>query len=170
MTAWLTVDDLRAEVRNTKATGAEDAALQLSVEVGVGKVEELCGPIVETSVVERVSGSGTALVLSFRAASLVEVASTSGTVLTLADFYADGQLLKRDDDGRISGPLNVTYLSGEATAPAWAKSAALDIAAQDWRSRLAMPGQQQPVPSGFLVPNKAAEKMKDHLLAPLGFA
>ena len=170
MTAWLTVDDLRAEVRNTKATGAEDAALQLSLEVGIAEVEKACGPIVETSVVERVSGSGTALVLSFRAASLVEVASTSGTVLTLADFYADGQLLKRDDDGRISGPLNVTYLSGEATAPAWAKSAALDIAAQDWRSRLAMPGQQQPVPSGFLVPNKAAEKMKDHLLAPLGFA
>ena len=170
MTTWLTVEDLRGYVNNTKATGAEDASLLLSLEVGVGKVEELCGPVVETSVVERVSGSGTALVLSFRAASLVEVASTSGTVLTLADFYADGQLLKRDDDGRITGPLNVTYLSGEATAPAWAKSAALDIAAQDWRSRLAMPGQQQPVPSGFLVPNKAAEKMKDHLLAPLGFA
>ena len=170
MTAWLTVDDLRAEVRNTKATGAEDAALQLSVEVGVGKVEELCGPVVETTVYERVTGSGPELVLSFRAESLTAIATTSGTALTLAEYRVDGsQLLRRDDDGRITGPLNVQYVAGWATAPWWAKAAALNIAAQHWKSRLTMPGQQ-PVPAGFLVSNQAAELMKDHLLAPLGFA
>ena len=170
MTAWLTVDDLRAYVNNTKATGAEDASLLLSLEVGVGKVEELCGPVVETAITERVTGSGPELVLNFRAESLTAVATVAGSVLTLADYRVDGsQLLRREDDGRITGPLNVTYVAGWATAPWWAKSAALDIAAQDWRSRLSLPGQA-PVPSGFLVPNKAAEKMKDHLLAPLGVA
>ena len=170
MTTWLTVEDLRGYVKNTKATGAEDASLQLSLEVGVGKVEELCGPVVETTVYERVTGSGPELVLSFRAESLTSVATVAGSVLTLADYRVDGsQLLRREDDGRITGPLNVAYVAGWATAPWWAKSAALDIAAQDWRSRLSLPGQA-PVPAGFLVPNTAAEKMKDHLLAPLGFA
>ena len=170
MTAWLTVEDLRGYVNNTKATGAEDASLQLSLEVGVGKVEELCGPVVETTVYERVTGSGPELVLSFRAESLTAVATTSGTALTLTDYRVDGsQLLRREDDGRITGPLNVAYVAGWATAPAWARAAALNIAAQHWKSRLTMPGQQ-PVPAGFLVSNQAAELMKDHLLAPLGFA
>ena len=165
------MEDLRGYVNNTKATGAEDASLLLSLEVGVGKVEELCGPVVTTAVTERVEVDSFAAVMKFRAASLTSVTTVSGTVLSAADFRVDGtQLLTRADGGRMpDGPLNVTYLSGEAIAPAWAKSAALDIAAQDWRSRLSMPGQPQ-APAGFLVPNRATEKMADHLLAPLGFA
>jgi len=171
MTTWLTVEDLRGYVNNTKATGAEDASLQLSLEVGVGKVEELCGPVVATDITERIDVGTYAAVLKFRAESLTSAATLAGSVLTLADYRVDGsQLLARADGGRMpSGPLDVAYVAGWATAPWWARAAALNIAAQHWKSRLTMPGQQ-PVPAGFLVSNQAAELMKDHLLAPLGFA
>lgn len=169
MSDWLDLDTAKQYINYTKLTGADDTALELELDLAMSKVEELCGPVVTTTITaEYVKGSGCDLPLQYRAATLTSLATyPGGTTLTAADYRIDGQLLSRRDGGWIVGPLSVTYTTGAATAPAWAKAAALDIVRQRWRTRLR---PTQGAPEGFLVSKQAEELMADHLLAPLGFA
>lgn len=169
MSDWLDLDTAKQYINYTKLTGQDDVTLVLELDLAMSKVEELCGPVVTTTITsEIVKGSGCDLPLKYRAAALTSLATyPGGTALTVTDYRIDGQLLSRKDSGWISGPLSVTYTTGAATAPAWAKAAALDIVRQRWRTRLR---PTQGAPEGFLVSKQAEELMAGHLLAPGGFA
>ena len=160
MTAFIAADDLRAYVTNGKA--ADENGLQLSADLACEVVVEACGPILTTEVVESLD-AGTSAVLACADATITAV-----SVGVPADYKVSGQVLSRVD-GAPFPELTVTYTAGAATAPAWARAAALLIASHHWRSRLSMPGQAT-VPVGFLVPNQAETLMAPHRLAPLGFA
>lgn len=171
MASWLDLDTAKQFINYTKLTGQDDAALELELNLAMEKVEELCGPVTTTAVTaEIVDGSGYALALDYRVTTLTSLATyPGGTALTVTDYRPDGQVLRRKDGGWISGPLSVTYTTGAASAPSWAKAAALEIVRQRWITRRS-PARGQTVPEGFLVSRQAQELMADHLLAPDGFA
>lgn len=175
MTTFITTADLRAYVNNAKA--ADEAQLQRAVDVACAAVEDGygdlpgCGPILSTSLVEVLDGGATALVLGARASAVTSVETyPAGVALTAADFRVSGQILRRTDGGTIPA-VEVTYATGYDEAPAWAREAALTIAAHYWQTRLRTPGQPQPGTGlGYLVPDQAAAMLEPHRLAPLGFA
>lgn len=171
MTDWLDLDTAKAYINYTKLTGQDDAALELELDFAQRKVEELCGPVLTATVTaEIVDGSGYVLALAYRPASLTSLATyPGGSALTVTDYRADGQTIRRKDDGWITGPLQVTYTTGAASAPSWAKLAALEILRQRWITRRS-PARGQQVAEGFLVSRQAEAAMADHLLAPDGFA
>lgn len=158
-----TVALMRTALNNDRP--ADTAELLIAAEIGCDKVEEICGPILATSRTETVA-AGRSAILSARVASLTSV--SAGDV---AEYSTVGQLLTRTDGAAWSSPLTITYLTGSATVPAWAKAAALAIARQYWRGKItAAPGSESPTGTGFLVPNQARELMADHELIPDGFA
>ena len=172
--AWLDPSVLRTFVKNTNAD--DEAMIALAVDVGCGKVEELCGPIANTTVTETVTIRGDQLVTKYRATALTAIATESGTTLTTADWVIDGQLMRNKAGTCYTGRLTLTYTAGyfdatnlSASAPAWARSAALYIGQQHMRT-LRRFGQTTEGPQGFLVPAAAMEEMKDYLLTPGGFA
>ena len=172
--AWLDPSVLRSFVKNTNAD--DEAMIALAVDVGCGKVEELCGPIANTTVTETVTIRGDQLVTKYRATALTAIATESGTTLTTADWVIDGQLMRNKAGTCYTGRLMLTYAAGyfdatnlSASAPAWARSAALHIGQQHMRTVRRF-GQTAEGPQGFLVPAAAMEEMSDHLLDPDGFA
>ena len=174
MASWIDNSLLRTFVKNTNAD--DEAMIGLAVDVACGKVEELCGPIVNTTVTETVTIRGYQLVTKYRATALTAIATESGTALTAADWVIDGQLMRNKAGRCYDEVLVVTYTSGyfddtnpSAKAPAWARSAALHIGQQHVRT-LRRFGQTTDGPTGFLIPAVAMEEMADHLLAPDGFA
>lgn len=169
MPNFLGVDDqetvalMRSAVNNDRA--ADYTELLIAAEIGCDKVEEICGPILATARTETVA-AGRSAILSARVASITSI--VGGDV---ADWQAAGQLLTRADGAAWSSSLTVTYQTGSAQAPGWAKAAALAIARQYWRGKLtAAPGSESPTGTGFLIPNQARELMADHALLPAGFA
>lgn len=172
MSSWLLdLPDFKRHLNYTKPGTTDDGDLMMAAALGVAKVEELCGHIVQTTVTgELVRGSGYALAVDFYGESLTSLATyPGGAALTAADFRFDGQVLSRKDEGWIQGPLSVTYVVGWATAPDWATFAARMIGAQIWKTQL-RPNPANPAPAGFLVPRMAEELMAGHLLAPGGFS
>ena len=172
--AWLDPSALRSFVKNLNADDEE--MINLAVDVACGMVEELCGPIANTTVTEAVSIRGDQMVTKYRATALTAIATESGTTLTTADWVIDGQLMRNKAGRCYDEVLVVTYTSGyfddtnpSAKAPAWARSAALHIGQQHTRT-LRRFGQTTDGPTGFLIPAVAMEEMADHLLAPDGFA
>ena len=173
MASWIDNSLLRTFVKNVNAD--DEAMISLAVDVACGKVEELCGPIVNTTVtgeVHDVRGSDE-LCLRYRATSLVSITTEAGTTLTPSDWAIDGQLLRNKSGTCYGDVLVVSYTTGYIatgdTAPAWARSAALHIGQQHMRT-LRRFGQTTEGPQGFLVPAAAMEEMADHLLAPDGFS
>ena len=175
--AWVETSLLRTFVKNANAD--DEAMIGLAVDVACGVVEELCGPIANTTVTETVTIRGYQLVTKYRATALTAIATESGTALTAADWVIDGQLMRNKAGRCYDEVLVVTYTSGyfnsadspevkRAAAP-WAFSAALHIGQQHMRT-LRRFGQTTEGPVGFLVPAAAMEEMADHLLAPDGFA
>ena len=172
---FITTADLREVINNAK--GADEAQLQAAVDVACAAVEDGygdlpgCGPVLEVSRTETVYGYGRAVVLSARVASLTSIVTApGGVVLDVSAFRASGQVVQRAD-GSLVGPLTVTYTTGSVAVPAWAREAALVIAAHYWQSRLKVPGAPQPgVGIGYLVPAQAEAMLAPHRLAPLGFA
>lgn len=168
MAAWVDLGVFKSFVGNTNTN--DELALQAAINLGCEKVDELCGPTLTTSVTEVVRGGGYELPLRARAESITSVAKwPSGTALTAADFYADGQQIARKDGDWIDSDLTVVYTAGAATAPPWAVSAACLIGQQWFKSRL-KPMASDATPVGFLVPKQAQEFMEKHLLAPDGLA
>ena len=172
--AWLDPSVLRSFVKNTNAD--DEAMIALAVDVACGKVEELCGPIANTTVTESVTARSGKSKLRYRATSLVSITTEAGTTLTPSDWAVDGQLLRNKSGTCHDDVLVVSYSSGyfddtnpSAKAPAWARSAALHIGQQHMRT-LRRFGQTAEGPQGFLVPAAAMEEMADHLLAPDGFS
>lgn len=179
MASWIDNSLLRTFVKNVNAD--DEAMISLAVDIACGKVEELCGPIVNTTVtgeVHDVRGSDE-LCLRYRATSLVSITTEAGTTLTPSDWAVDGQLLRNKAGRCYDEVLVVTYTSGyfnsadspevkRAAAP-WAFSAALHIGQQHMRT-LRRFGQAAEGPVGFLVPAAAMDEMADHLLAPDGFS
>ncbi len=170
--AWIDNSLLRTFVKNTNAD--DEAMIALAVDVACGKVEELCGPIANTTVTETVTIRGDQLVTKYRATALTAIATESGTTLTTADWVIDGQLMRNKAGTCYTGRLTLTYAAGyfdplTGDAPAWARSAALHIGQQHMRTMRRF-GQTTEGPQGFLVPAAAMEEMADHLLAPDGFA
>lgn len=172
--AWLDPSVLRSFVKNLNADDEE--MINLAVDVACGMVEELCGPIANTTVTESVTARSGKSKLRYRAASLVSITTEAGTTLTPSDWAVDGQVLRNKAGRCYDEVLVVTYTSGyfddtnpSAKAPAWARSAALHIGQQHMRT-LRRFGQTTEGPQGFLVPAAAMEEMADHLLAPDGFA
>ena len=172
--AWIDNSLLRTFVKNTNAD--DEAMIALAVDVACGKVEELCGPIANTTVTESVTVRSGKSKLRYRATSLVSITTEAGTTLTPSDWAVDGQVLRNKAGRCYDEVLVVTYTSGyfddtnpSAKAPAWARSAALHIGQQHMRT-LRRFGQTTEGPQGFLVPAAAMEEMADHLLAPDGFS
>jgi len=172
--AWVETSLLRTFVKNVNAD--DEAMIGLAVDVACGKVEELCGPIANTTVTESVTARSGKSKLRYRATSLVSITTEAGTTLTPSDWAVDGQVLRNKAGRCYDEVLVVTYTSGyfddtnpSAKAPAWARSAALHIGQQHMRT-LRRFGQTTEGPQGFLVPAAAMEEMADHLLAPDGFA
>lgn len=151
---------------------ATDDAVSLSTKLACEKVEKLCGPVLLATRTERVQ-PGAVGILRAHDATLVAITTKSGTVLDVADFDIDDQLLTRVDETAWTERLTVEYSAGwvRAEIPAWATGAALLIALQHRRGQMTTsPGSPVPTGSGFLIPNQAKELMEDHLLAPDGFA
>ena len=172
--AWLDPSALRSFVKNLNADDEE--MINLAVDVACGMVEELCGPIANTTVTESVTARSGKSKLRYRATSLVSITTEAGTTLTPSDWAIDGQVLRNKAGRCYDEVLVVTYTSGyfddtnlSASAPAWARSAALHIGQQHMRT-LRRFGQTTEGPQGFLVPAAAMEEMSDHLLDPDGFA
>lgn len=171
--AWIDPSLLRVFVKNTNAD--DEAMIGLAVDVACGTVEELCGPIANTTVTESVTALSGKSKLRYRATSLVSITTEAGTALTPSDWAVDGQVLRNKAGRCYDEVLVVTYTSGyfddtnpSAKAPAWARSAALHIGQQHMRTMRRF-GQTTEGPQGFLVPAAAMEEMSDHLLAPDGF-
>ena len=175
--AWVETSLLRTFVKNVNAD--DEAMIGLAVDVACGVVEELCGPIANTTVTESVTARSGKSKLRYRATSLVSITTEAGTALTPSDWAIDGQLLRNKSGTCHDDVLVVTYSSGyfnsadspevkRAAAP-WAFSAALHIGQQHMRT-LRRFGQTAEGPVGFLVPIAAMEEMADHLLTPDGFA
>ena len=175
--AWIETSLLRTFVKNVNAD--DEAMIGLAVDVACGKVEELCGPIANTTVTESVTVRSGKSKLRYRATSLVSITTEAGTTLTPSDWAVDGQVLRNKAGRCYDEVLVVTYTSGyfnsadspevkRAAAP-WAFSAALHIGQQHMRT-LRRFGQTTEGPQGFLVPAAAMEEMADHLLAPDGFS
>jgi len=169
--AWVDPSLLRTFVKNTNAD--DEAMIALAVDVGCGKVEDLCGPIANTTVTESVTARSGKSKLRYRATSLVSITTEAGTTLTPSDWAIDGQLLRNKSGTCYGDVLVVSYTTGYIatgdTAPAWARSAALHIGQQHMRTMRRF-GQTTEGPQGFLVPAAAMEEMADHLLAPDGFS
>lgn len=172
--AWIDPSLLRVFVKNVNAD--DEAMIGLAVDVACGVVEELCGPIANTTVTESVTARSGKSKLRYRATSLVSITTEAGTTLTPSDWAVDGQVLRNKAGRCYDEVLVVTYTSGyfdntnpSAKAPAWARSAALHIGQQHMRT-LRRFGQTTEGPQGFLVPAAAMEEMADHLLAPDGFS
>ena len=172
--AWVETSLLRTFVKNVNAD--DEAMIGLAVDVACGVVEELCGPIANTTVTESVTARSGKSKLRYRATSLVSITTEAGTTLTPSDWAVDGQVLRNKAGRCYDEVLVVTYTSGyfddtnpSAKAPAWARSAALHIGQQHMRT-LRRFGQTTEGPQGFLVPAAAMEEMADHLLAPDGFS
>ena len=172
--AWVETSLLRTFVKNVNAD--DEAMIGLAVDVACGKVEELCGPIANTTVTESVTVRSGKSKLRYRATSLVSITTEAGTTLTPSDWAVDGQVLRNKAGRCYDEVLVVTYTSGyfddtnpSAKAPAWARSAALHIGQQHMRT-LRRFGQTTEGPQGFLVPAAAMEEMADNLLAPDGFS
>ena len=172
--AWVETSLLRTFVKNVNAD--DEAMIGLAVDVACGVVEDLCGPIANTTVTESVTARSGKSKLRYRATSLVSITTEAGTALTPSDWAVDGQLLRNKAGRCYDEVLVVTYTSGyfddtnpSAKAPAWARSAALHIGQQHMRT-LRRFSQTTEGPQGFLVPAAAIEEMADHLLAPDGFA
>ena len=169
MAAWVELGTAQSFIGNTSANDV--AAIQAAINLGCDKVVEMCGPIIAETITERVAGGGYELPLKYRPASLGSIATRPGGVaLNLADYRFEGQVLAREDDGRISENLTVTYTAGWVAAPSWAVSAACLIAKQWFLSRLRPNLNDPSTLTGFLVPRQAEEIMAGHLLAPGGFA
>ena len=175
MAAWLTVEDLRNFAGNQSVS--DDVALQLAVDVAIGKVEELCGPVAFTPITGEVVevGGSDRFTLTYPPSTLTSITPDGGSVLTLADWAIDGQVVRRRSGVPIWATLIVAYTAGYydatapgATAPAWARSAGVMIAQQHMRTARRF-GQTSDGPVGFLVPSAAMEAMDDHLLAADGF-
>ena len=175
--AWLDPSVLRSFVKNLNADDEE--MINLAVDVACGVVEELCGPIANTTVTESVTARSGKSKLRYRATSLVSITTEAGTTLTPSDWAGDGQVLRNKAGRCYDEVLVVTDTSGyfisadspevkRAAAP-WAFSAALHIGQQHMRT-LRRFGQTAEGPVGFLVPIAAMEEMADHLLAPDGFS
>lgn len=174
--AWLDPSALRSFVKNLNTDDEE--TINLAVDVACGKVEELCGPIANTTItgeVHTLRGINS-ICLHFPATSLVSIAPEGGTALTVSDWAIDGQVLTSKVGTALWGRYVVSYVAGyfdatdaAAKAPAWARSAALHIGQQHMRT-LRRFGQTTDGPTGFLVPAVAMEEMAGHLLAPGGFA
>lgn len=169
--AWIETSLLRTFVKNVNAD--DEAMIGLAVDVACGVVEELCGPIANTTVTESVTARSGKSKLRYRATSLVSITTEAGTTLTPSDWAIDGQLLRNKSGTCYGDVLVVSYTTGYIatgdTAPAWARSAALHIGQQHMRTMRRF-GQTTEGPQGFLVPAAAMEEMADHLLAPDGFA
>ena len=172
--AWLDPSALRSFVKNLNADDEE--MINLAVDVACGMVEEMCGPIVNTTVTESVTARSGKSKLRYRATSLVSITTEAGTTLTPSDWAVDGPVLRNKAGRCYDEVLVVTYTSGyfddtnpSAKAPAWARSAALHIGQQYMRT-LRRFGQTTEGPQGFLVPAAAMEEMAGHLLAPDGFS
>ncbi len=163
----VTLDEFKRYVNHTRP-GVDDVDLQSAITLAVAHVEAQCGPILTATVtaeLSRAPRTATASrVLRYRIAALTSLASyPSGTALTLTDYRADGRIVSRKDGGTIGGDLTVTYSTGAATAPVWAKGAVLACARQFWRTVL-RPNPAQPAPEGFFEPRMATELMAPYLL------
>lgn len=182
MTTWLDTGLLRTAANNSRA--ADEAGLQLAADIACGKVEQLCGPVLLTTITdERVPGCGACreLATKYRIRALTAVKSyADGSTLTLSDYDAGpamtGQTLWRKDGGTLPSDLRVTYTTGGTSATvvteSWAIGAAVLIGQQWLRTmRVFGPNPNTKGESGaFLIPNAAQALMADHLLAPGGFA
>lgn len=182
MTTWLDTGLLRAAANNSRA--ADEAGLQLAADIACAKVEELCGPVLLTTVTDELvrGGSGcSALATRYYIRALTAVKSyPDGTTLTLTDYAAapamTGQTLWRKDGGTLSSDLLVTYTTGGTSATvadSWAIAAAQLIGQQYLKlMRVFGPNPNAAAEGGTrdLVPTGAMHLMADHLLAPGGFA
>lgn len=174
MAAFISAEELRGFVGNAKVD--DSGALQLAVDVACSKVVDLCGPIqIETVTDELVGISGAdEACLHWRVRELLAVKDAGGAALTLSEWRASGQRLRRRDGGRIWSDLLVSYSAGYATvgerAPAWARSMALHIAQQHLRTQRRFATPQDQAPTGFLVPKVALEEGADYLLTPGGLS
>lgn len=166
MATWVELSAFQKYVGNTKDSDAE--VLQVAIDLGCAKVDELCGPTITTSVTEYVDGGGYELpLLKGWPTSITSITETrSGAVLDADDFITRGQILRRHDRDWIEPDLTVVYSAGATTAPRWAVSAAMAIAKQWLNGRLGRNPQDPTTLTGFLVPKQATEIMHDHLLAP----
>lgn len=171
---FITADDLR-EMAGMKAAES-DTRVKLAVDVACETVVAKCGPMLVRPITDElveVAGS-TEVRLEFRVRTLTAVKDArTGTVLTLTDWHAEGQVLKRWDRGPIYSDLLVTYDAGEytgiapdVTAPGWARSAALHIGQQWLRvtKRFSLGSNDQETAIGFLIPKAAEDEMHEHLL------
>ena len=172
---WLGTQALRLFVKNLKTD--DEAWLQMAVETACGKVEELCGPIAITTLSEGHDIDGGSICLGANVRSVVSIAGQVGGTYTVTDWEFNGQVLRRRLGATANDVLTVTYTAGyfdaddaNAEPPIWATYAALLIAQQWLRTSGRFATTMEPGPVGFLVPFAATEAMRDHLLAPDGFA
>lgn len=167
MAAWVDLPTFRKFAGNDSSD--DDGLLQAAIDLGCEQVEELCGPVITTTRTERVAGDTDKLVLTCRAVSITSIVTwPAGDAVDADAFYTAGQILARRDRGYVCGDLVVEYVTGSATAPAWAKAAACLIANQWFKGRL-RPNLNDPTTlTGFLVPKQAMEIMSGHLLAAGG--
>ena len=164
--AWVETSLLRTFVKNVNAD--DEAMIGLALDVACGKVEEMCGPIVNTTVTESVTARSGKSKLRYRATSLVSITTEAGTTLTPSDWAVDGQLLRNKSGTCHDDVLVVSYSSGyfddtnpSAKAPAWARSAALHIGQQHMRTVRRF-GQSTEGPQGFLVDRKSTRLNSSH--------
>jgi hypothetical protein len=172
LSSWsLDLTAFKSFVNYTKSGTGDDATLTMMAAVGVDEVEKLCGPILTTTISEKIRLAGPVLPLSYRASSLLSLTFYPwGTSQNVSENEVDGQTLRRLDRFWIPGPLSVSYLSGEDQVPAWATLAASIIGRNAWRNMLRASGADQSGSTVPLVTPDAEKLMEYHTLAPEGIA
>lgn len=168
--AFITLDELKAHLNKT--TDVDDVELETFRAAAEGHVEDLVGPVVWRSVAQ--TSRGCSLVL--HTLPVVSVDTVDGVDLAETGCTADLEA------GIVEGlPVGVrvpvTYTAGRTSCPESVRLAALIIAKHLWetqrgrasnRAGNATEGEQK-VPSGYLIPHRAAALLSPHMLS-VGFA
>lgn len=172
--AWITPEDLRDQAGARQPI--DQHRFEDACEVACAKVEDLCGPIPWTRVVDElaaISGSAEACLRFQVTRGLLEVRTSAGAQLPLSDWRVDGQVIARRDGAAIGADILVTYDTGHfdasddaVRAPVWAREMAKLIGHQYLRIGRRFRLQEDPdlTGTGYLVPAAALEVAGDHLL------
>jgi len=194
MAAFITLDEVKAQLNIPVNVTDDDAELNDYVEAACDMVESAVGPITSRTITgefvdlmgrtifNELTTAGTrAFVLRWRPVQSIQSITSAilaGVTYAPSEFIIDGGtgIVRRADGGTIFGPLVVSYTAGYDMPPGWARLAAKIIVQHLWGSQLgnspgALPSDDTQATdpafgAGFAMPNRAAELLTPHLLTP----
>ena len=167
---FVTLTQLRDHL-NLTGPSANDAELERFLSAAQEHVEQLIGPVLNSTITEVLPITGSTVVLSECPVAYVASVTVGGATLTGWTLRPRSGLVTGVNG---SGDATVTYTAGRVMCPDAVVVAALVIAEHLWRTQLggspsALPMDDMagvPGGSGFAIPRRALELLAPYLKAP----